>query len=457
MHTGPWRIFSSPSKSLLRTVALLAIGILLSHNAHAIPSFARQTGMPCARCHTLAFGPALTEYGREFKLNGYTWGEGDHPMPIALMALGGFSHSDAPLPAPAAPHYSTNDNLSLDQVSLFYGGRLTEHLGAFVQGTYSGEARNATWDNTDLRYARAVSVAGTDAVVGLSVNNNPTVQDLWNTTPAWAFPYITSPLMPAPTAATVIEGALAQKVLGVTAYTMIHKHLYLEGGVYRDVGDRWLRDVGLTSDDNPHMSGVAPYWRLAYQVDADPRYFSLGAFGMTTRFQPDLTVADRDRYSDLGFDAVYQYTNQDGSSFTLQATYIHENQHLTATYNAGGAGQPDDRLNTFRMDAAYVFRQTWGISGGIFDINGNTDATLYGPAQVAGSANGSPDSRGYVVQLEYVPFGKLTSWASPWVNVRLGLQYTGYLKFNGARSDYDGFGRSATQNNALFLFYWLAF
>jgi len=434
-----------------------ALGILSWRNAQAIPSFASQTGMPCSRCHTISFGPNLTEYGREFKLNGYTWGDGDHPMPIALMVQGGFSHSDAPLPAPAAPHYSTNDNFSVDQVSLFYGGRITEHLGVFAQGTYSGEARSANWDNTDVRYARPVTIAGTDAVVGLSLNNNPTVQDLWNSTPAWGFPYITSPLMPSPGAAALIEGALAQKVVGATAYTMINKHLYLEGGVYRDIGNRLLKDVGLSYDDNPHMTGVAPYWRLAYQVDKDPRYFSLGLFGMSARFQPDPTVGDRDRYTDLGVDGVYQYTNQDQSSLTVQATYIREDQHLTATFNAGGSDRPSERLNTFRMNATFVYLQTWGLSGGIFDINGSSDATLYSPGDVSGSANGSPDSRGYIAQLEYVPFGKMMSWGSPWVNVRLGLQYTGYLRFNGGAANYDGSGRSASQNNSLFLFYWMLF
>jgi hypothetical protein len=59
------------------------------------------------------------------------------------------------------------------------------------------------------------------------------------------------------------------------------------------------------------------------------------------------------------------------------------------------------------------------------------------------------------MQLEYVPFGKKDSWAEPWVNFRLGLQYTGYLKFNGGTSNYDGDGRSAHQNNSLFLYYWI--
>src|SRR5581483_2432262 len=204
-------------------------------------------------------------------------------------------------------------------------------------------------------------------------------------------------------------------------------------------------------------TGVAPYWRLAYQVDSDPRYFSVGAFGMTGRFQPDPTVSDQNRFTDLGFDAVYQYTDAGRSSVTLQASYIHENQNLTATFNAGGSDHSSDHLNTFRMDAAYVFHQTWGLTAGIFNIDGTTDATLYAPGDVSGSANGSPESRGYVIQLDYVPFGKMMSWGAPGVNVRVGVQYTGYLKFNGGTSNYDGSSRSASQNNSLFVFYWLAF
>src|SRR6516162_1804721 len=42
--------------------------------AQALPSFARQTGQPCGTCHTDF--PALTPFGRRFKLRGYTIGGG---------------------------------------------------------------------------------------------------------------------------------------------------------------------------------------------------------------------------------------------------------------------------------------------------------------------------------------------------------------------------------------------
>lgn len=413
--------------------------------------------MPCSQCHTLSFGPALTAYGRQFKLNGYTFGEGDHPMPLALMVQGGFSHTDTALPEPLAPHFSTQDNLSVDQVSLFYGGRLTEHSGAFVQVTYSGEDRHTSWDNLDVRYARAVKFAGTDAVVGVSLNNNPTVQDLWNSTPAWGFPYISSPLVPSASAATLIEGGLAQTVLGVTAYAMLHDTVYLEAGVYRGLSDRWLSNTGLTADDNPHINGVAPYWRAAYQVTGENHYFSVGTFGMEARLQPDTSVPTTDRYTDLGVDATYQYTERGPSAVTVNASYIHEDRNLQATYELGGAATPTNHLNTLRLDATYTYEQTWSAGAGVFDISGGRDPIFYPTGEFSGSANGSPDTRGYIVQLEWIPLGKTSSWGRPWINVRVGLQYTGYVRFNGGSSDYDGSGRSASQNNSVFLFSWMAF
>jgi hypothetical protein len=441
-------------------LALLLILCALPRTAAALPSFASQTGMPCSQCHTLSYGPALTAYGRQFKLNGYTFGKGERPMPLAAMIQGGYSHSDTAQPAPPVDDFHANDNLSVDQVSLFLGTRLTEHIGMFAQATYSGEDRHFSWDNTDIRYAQPLTLFGTDAVIGISVNNNPTVQDLWNSTPAWAYPFITSPLLPGVNASPIVNGGLAQLVLGATAYTMIHEHLYLEAGAYRGISDRWLNNVGLYPSSSAHVNGAAPYWRAAYQFTRganNEHYFSVGTFGLDVKLQPDPTVPDTNRYTDVAFDATYQYTPEAPYSLNVNASLIHEKQDLSATFNAAGADSASNHLNALEIDASFVYQQTWSAGLGLFDTSGGTDLTLYGQAPFSGSNNGSPDTRGYTLQLEYVPFGKADSWGRPWVNVRLGLQYTGYLRFNGGSSNYDGAGRSASQNNSLFLFYWMAF
>jgi hypothetical protein len=452
--------FASRHRAYVWTLVLL-LALALPQMAAAVPSFARQTGMPCSQCHTLSFGPALTAYGRQFKLNGYTFGEGEHPMPVAFMVQGGYSRSDAALPEPAANHFSTNNNLSIDQVSMFVGTRLSEHIGMFAQATYSGEDRHFAWDNTDIRYATPTTLFGIDAIVGVSVNNNPTVQDLWNSTPGWGFPYITSPLVPGANVSPVISGGLAQVVLGATAYTMIHDHVYLEAGAYKGLSDRWLGNVGLYPDNNAHVNGAAPYWRVAYQWNAGSRqenYFSVGTFGLDVKMQPDPTVPTTDHFTDAAVDATWQWTPREGDGALLaQASLIHEKQQLDATFAAGGSDNPTNHIEVLEMDVSYVYRQTWSAGVGLFDITGSRDFTLYGPGQFSGFNNGSPDTSGYVLQLEWVPFGKADSWGRPWVNLRLGLQYTGYTKFNGGTSNYDGFGRNASQNNSLFIFSWMAF
>ena len=116
-------------------VAIIVAGILIKPpNASALPSFARQTGQPCATCHT-AF-PQLTPYGRRFKLSGYTLGGGmtlEQAPPIAMMVIGSFTHTGVNQDAPPAPWTHTNNSWLLQQLSLFYGGQIWGNLGGFIQ------------------------------------------------------------------------------------------------------------------------------------------------------------------------------------------------------------------------------------------------------------------------------------------------------------------------------------
>src|ERR1700682_4074999 len=85
---------------------VLGLIYLSSTPAQALPSFARQTGKPCAQCHNVAYGVALTAYGRQFKLNGYVWGDAKQVIPpFALMTQGGFTHTSKAQVDPPAPHF----------------------------------------------------------------------------------------------------------------------------------------------------------------------------------------------------------------------------------------------------------------------------------------------------------------------------------------------------------------
>ncbi|HEX8873478.1 MAG TPA: cytochrome C, partial [Nitrosospira sp.] len=192
-----FRSVVSPGFVLVSILIALASG-----EVNALPSFARQTAMPCSACHVQAFGPGLTPTGRNFKLYGYTDVSEDRTgfIPIAGMIRGSFTHTNSGQPGGAADRFGPNNNATIDEASIFYAGRITSKIGAFVQGTYDGVSNTGALDNTDIRLADYVDLAGSPLVYGVSVNNNPTVQDLWNTTPAWSFPWSSSPLAPTPAA-----------------------------------------------------------------------------------------------------------------------------------------------------------------------------------------------------------------------------------------------------------------
>src|SRR5689334_7967387 len=214
-------------------VILILIGIM-SRRAVSLPLYARQTGQTCAACHTAFF--ELTPAGRRFKLGGYTLQGGSWSgPPFAIMLQPTFTHTQSGQPGGAAPGFGPNNNFAMQEVSLFTGGRLTENLGAFIQGTYDGVSNRFGWDNTDIRYANSLKVGNHDLLLGTSLNNNPTVQDVWNTIPAWRFPYISSTLAPQPAASTFIQGAFSQRVAGLSAYGFLDDMLYFEGGAYHSL------------------------------------------------------------------------------------------------------------------------------------------------------------------------------------------------------------------------------
>ncbi len=444
-------------------VALL--GLLGSaRQAAAVPSFARQTGLPCASCHV--GWPELTPFGRAFKANGFVWGGGKHPFPLAMMVQAPtFTHTAAGQPGGAAPGYGANDNFEAEAVSLFYGGAIYEPigLGALVQGTYSGGSNSIGWDNSDIRLAKNITsgpfagFASNNVVVGVTLNNNPSVSDLWNTTPAWRWPFIGADLAPSPTAGTLIEGGLAQLVLGGGPYVWWNNLFYAELDGYRTLPNGTLRALGEGTPISP-INNVTPYWRVAITPSWNKsNYLEIGTFGLSSDIFPGgVTIFGPDHLTDVAVDTQYQYIR--GKQYVgIGASYITEFQNWAASYPLGLTANNHDRLNSFNIKASYMYDQTYEGSIGYFNITGNRDAGLYSPAPISGSANGSPNSGGFTFEFDYMPWNYGSPWPYTTLNVKLGIQYTAYTEFNGGGSNYDGYGRNASDNNTLFLFAWLMF
>src|ERR1700761_8627256 len=111
-----------PSLRLLALSWLPAGGLVLgASTANAVPSFAVQTGRPCEACHVGGLGPQLTEFGREFKLNGYTLRAVGFNVPLAGFIQNSYT-ATSKAQSPPTPYFGGNDNFSLDQISLFVAG-----------------------------------------------------------------------------------------------------------------------------------------------------------------------------------------------------------------------------------------------------------------------------------------------------------------------------------------------
>ena len=478
----------APTPRHFRLIAAIGVVVVLAGfltiglapPAEALPSFARQTGQPCGACHTDFAG--LTPYGRRFKIGGYTYGGGQYRTtlfpsgdessendkktwvpPISMMAIVGFTNTQADQSPPTAP-YSTNNNVAASPVSFFWGGAITDHLGAFAQFTYGGQPLGGFmgdpyghtwgWDNTDIRYADSTSLGRFNITYGITANNSPTVQDPWNTTPAWAFPYAASTLAPTPSAGTIINQAFAAHVVGVGAYAYVNDLLYLEASVYHALDANTDNSLGADPFDAPGLFGAAPYWRAAFEPHWGNNWLEIGTFGMSVDVHPwvnpgtaDTSIfSQTDKYTDVGVDTQYQYQG-DNYWITLRGSLVREYQKLDASFPNGLSANPTNTLNEARAYASLAYGNDNRIvlTGQYFNTWGTPDTILYG-----GLASGfSPNSNGWIAEVAYIPFISSAAPGWPWFNARIGLQYTWYNEF-------DGTSVGASSNNTLFLYLWLA-
>jgi len=411
--------------------SLLTSGLLLFLSvgtAQAVPSFARQTGMSCAVCHRTNY-PELTSFGRNFKLNGYTLAGAKQIEASSELNKRGLKIDD---PAPLSAMLITSltqlansggaQNNAIEfpqQFSLFYAGEITPNMGSFLQLTYAMADGSFGWDNSDIRYANHTSGGTT---YGIDFNNGPTIQDLWNSTAAWGFPYTGSDAAGGPTVSAMLNSdLLAQDSGGLGAYAMWGGNIYTELSLYKSTHQ------GTALPDNTSttqtLSDFTPYVRVAYTKDSGDTNWMVGAYSMNAKLYPAGTVTGAtDDYNDTAIDSQYQ-----GTSWSAHATYLTEQRNFNAS---GGSGT----LTTMKVDGTYF-------------IGEKTAATL-AYVSTAGSGGGTtvwngvskPDSAGITAQLTYVPYQ----------NLKFGAQYNMYSMVDGSTA-------GASDANNLYLMAWMMF
>lgn len=477
---------------------LLTLAILLPENAHALPLFARQTGQNCVACHAGGQFPELTPYGRIFKMTGYTIGN-RVAVPVSAMAVAGYakvrdtSKSDDP-----QADFQKNATPLLSSGSIFAGGKITDNIGAFAQWTYDNYANqdvdghfrgHASADNMELRFADRFIDANRDLIYGVSVNNNPSLSDPWNTAAAW-MQYVPAP---SPTSSQFVDAnapfpgfGSGGNLAGLSAYFFLNQSIYAELGTYR-TADRALSfmSAGISDQDKTRLQGNNnPYWRLAFSHEWGAHNVMIGTSGMVAHvFDNGTNTSDSNnlgRFRNNGVDAQYQYL-LDPHSVTAQLAYMRQVQNHSANTIAGAASpyflsdgvtpvaaaNASDTVNVLRMKLSYIYQAKYGGSMSFFNSTGtantlnqtsgfdsNGQITSTDPlgtgitsTRVNGTLTGSTAARGMTYEAFWMPLQY----------VRVGAQFTAYNKYNGARDNYDGFGRNARDNNSLLLYVWGAY
>ena len=437
-------------------IALLFTAGLRVPSARAVPSFSRQTGFACSSCHTTP--PELTPLGRAFKLSGYTLSgaamnkvekNGQQKsglsllqvLPLSVFFETSYTSTNKPQPS------TQNGSFEFPQdVSLFLAGEWSTHVGSFVQFTYDAQDDHFTWDNTDIRYANSTKFMGKDMLYGVTLNNNPTVEDLWNSTPVWGYPFISDDFAPKPAAAALVNLSLAQDVAGIGAYEMWNSHLYVASTLYRS--QHLGASQPLTGDGALTVRGVAPYWRVAWQQSTANNYFEFGTYGMHLNATPGAVVGLQDNFTDIAGDFQFDRTipRFHNNIVSLRGTYIRENSTLNNEFASEGSDVLNHHLNTIQANAEYHFGNRYTGTFGWFNTTGTRDFTYYnagcdGACAITGSASGSPASSGYIANVSWWPVQ----------NIDLAAQFTGYRTFNGLSRNYDGAGRNASDNNTVYL------
>src|SRR5262249_37239772 len=233
-------------------ITIVAASALRASKANATPGFARQTGLSCQACHTIF--PELPPFGRRFKMNAYVFSNvrqievtterGEKTLslsdlpPLSVMLQGSKTWLDKAIPDTNPTLHDLSDTSTTEfpqALSLFYTGKIADYLGAFLQLTWEQTSNSVGIDNSELRFANHAafdSIGVTDFIYGISVNNNPTSQDVWNSTPAWGYPFISTNVGVPPIAQPILVGQLSQESAGLAGYLFLFNRLYIEGGAY---------------------------------------------------------------------------------------------------------------------------------------------------------------------------------------------------------------------------------
>jgi len=376
-----------------------------------------------------------------------------------------------------------NGKVLPEELNVFVAGKITEQVGSNVKltvnainttplfstsGVQTGTkvSKDVFLDNSEIRFAQSAQLNKTPMVWGGTLNNAPSTQDLWSTTPGHGFPYRSSSLLNAwgmgqfgPTA--MLDGGMNSQVLGVGMFAMLDDVWYAEFTSYHG-SKTAIPALEVANANNAISTSNNPYWRLAWNPVVGPKSWMLGTFGMISKLSRDrlVTGSSSGKYTDIGMDAQYQFITP-SHSWSAQASLTQEKVDWSPRSVGTNHDAQVSTLTTFKTKVTYDFARTYGATWFGFASNGSTDSLYWAynsnPSVTTGacnqnssllaycSSNGMPNTAGQGFEIYYAPIPQL----------RINLQQTYYRSFLGGRTFIDntsGNSRAASDNNLTYLY-----
>ena len=333
------------------TIAILfAIGGL-TQGVQAMPMFTTQTGMDCAGCHMQSM-PKLNKIGRNFMLSGMTMSQkisdanssGVDFNPSMLIKLKYEKTWDRPTKSGRIQDEedsTNNGEWSIPRnASFYYGGRVTNEIGALLRLSYKIEHDDISFDGKAV-YAKELENGYIGATVYSSGNFGPfSGMEVYNTglyKPVRSFEI--RKLSNASQACGVGTGAATGLQIYFSSDEFLNNedHLFVTAGFYAP------------EQDNKYMnlaSNLLPFARIAYEYPIGDYNFIFGAFaivgGSTTSDKGELSIK-RETYG-LDFQLEGEILER---SISVIASNIFKND---VEYTGMGAGSTED-LQSDKNDA----------------------------------------------------------------------------------------------------------
>jgi hypothetical protein len=391
---------------LLLTIVFIG---LTPEQSSAVPSFARQKGMPCTDCHTI--WPNLNVVGREFKEMAYTDVGDDYPRIIGdnldLLRYGPpISVSVISFPYSKTTGQKAETRIP-DEVALFFAGRITPNIGAFLEPKWARDSGQVSLELAKL--AGATRLFGGTATAGLVLLKSDVAgADPYNTIRFTSYLTVNTPAIFFGTDARAGGGDLFSwadtENEGIVANAKFMKYFYAAVGALRGDG----------AADNVTNDPWDLYTRLVFEYPITGEAFAYlgGAF-----------YSGRERYdhTDEGGTLYESNFTRYAVDFQFQFESVPHDFEALAVYMGGKQQNAwsgpatnqffDVKYNGFYGELSYFYDKKYGVIIGYDYLKSDEDSSL--------------DKKGPTFNVTY----------SPWLNTKFGLEYSRFNLQDGQHEE----------------------